>query len=486
MGAQFLGLDVGTQGTKAVLVDVDAGRVIAQGAAAYGLIEGLPDGHAEQDPATWLGAVEEATGKLGDLSGVAGIGVSGQQHGAVLLDADRRPLRPAKLWCDTSTAAEASALSAELGRSIPAGFTAPKLRWSSLHEPDLWARTRSVVLPHDYINLELTGDLFTELGDASGTGYVDPVRGDYDARAMATVAPDLESLVPPIVPAGKPAGVLTKAWATRLGLQAGTPVSAGGGDNMMSAIGAGATRPGVVVASLGTSGTIFAYSERAVVDPEGDIAAFRASSSAAGPGGDVGHLPLLCVMNCTEPLAEIRALTGLEHGPLTEAAARVEAGCDGMLFVPFLRGERVPNLPHATGSLRGITPGSMTPGTLYRAALEGVGLNLAHGLGRMRGLGLDVGEVRLVGGAARNPLWQSILAGLFGVPVRALREPETAAIGAALQAAGAVRGAPVDALAQGFVGFDGAAVAPTTDAAELAAYAELRTRFQEAVGELGG
>ncbi|MEM9380557.1 MAG: FGGY-family carbohydrate kinase, partial [Planctomycetota bacterium] len=256
-----------------------------------------------------------------------------------------------------------------------------------------------------------------------------------------------------------------------------TPVSAGGGDNMMSAIGAGATRPGVAVCSLGTSGTVFAFADAPVTDPVGAIAAFRASSPTAD-GGSAGWLPLLCVMNCTEPLEALVALTGRNHAALTAEAERAAMGDE--LFVPFLVGERVPNLPRATGTLEGLRLGSLTPGVLYRAALEGVSLNLAAGLERMRAIGVRPDEVRLVGGAARNPLWQRLLATVFGVPVRVLAETETAAVGAALQAAAAVRGAPVDDLAQAFVRYEGEPVPPGEDAAERDRLDRLARRLAEA------
>ena len=476
-GDLFLGLDVGTQSTKAVLVDVDSGQVVARAGRAYDLIEGLPAGHAEQHPDTWSEAVIAVTREVGEGPRVRGVGVSGQQHGAVLLGDGDEVLRPAKLWCDTSAAAEAAALSQELGRTIPAGFTGPKLSWSAEHEPDLWARVRRVLLPHDHINLFLTGEFFTEVGDASGTGYLDPSTGSYDPTAMAATAPGLGDLVPPLRPCAAPAGELSSSAAAALGLEAGTPVSAGGGDNMMSAIGAGATRPGVSVCSLGTSATVFAFSAEPALDPGGDIASFRASS--AGPGGEAGHLPLLCVMNCTEPLEDLRALTGKGHDDLTDLARAASMGEE--LLVPFFMGERVPNLPDATATLTGLRPGSLSPGVLYRAALEGVALNLAAGVERMRGMGIEPAEVRLVGGAARNTLWQEILATTFGVPVRVLMETETAAVGAALQAAAAARQEPADRIAQAFVAYGGPAVSPSSDAATVERLAVLRGRLAEAV-----
>lgn len=471
----FLGLDVGTQSTKALLLDPDTGEVCERSSVAYDLIDGLPDGHAEQHPLTWLDAVTRAVGALEARDEIAGIGVSGQQHGAVLLDKDFAPIRNAKLWCDTSTSEESEALSAALGRAVPTGFTAPKLRYTADREPELWERTAHVLLPHDFINACLTHELFTEAGDASGTGYFDPVAGTYDARAVEATAPGLADKLPPLVSTGQIAARLCESTAAQLGLRAGIPVSAGGGDNMMSAIGAGATKPGVAVCSLGTSATVFAFAGAPLVDPGGLIAAFRASSVL--PGEDTpGHLPLLCVMNCTGPLEELKALTGQDHAALTEAARAVAPGSGGVTFVPFLAGERVPNLPNARGTLTGLGVGSLSPGVLYRATLEGVALNLASGLDRMRSLGFEAGEIRLVGGAARNDLWASMLAACFGAPVVPLDETETAALGAAVQAAAAARGVEPAALAS-----NAGSSRVDPDPALVDAYAAVTPRFADEV-----
>ena len=430
----YLGVDVGTQGVKALLVDGDCGDVIARSSEPLTLIEGLPAGHMEQHPQDWIDAVVSATKCVlsqADVANVAGIGVSGQQHGCVVLDEHDRVIRPAKLWCDTSTATEASDLSARIGRSVPTGFTASKLTWLKKREPQNWLRVRRVLLPHDFVNFWLTGVASMECGDASGTGWFDPVRRAFDRAAMDAIDPQLASFMPPLLSAGEIAGRLSGHAASLLGLPAGIPVSAGGGDNMMSAIGSGATKSGVVVVSLGTSGTIFCRNDEAVVDSEELIAPFCSS--------DGGYLPLLCVMNLTGVTEEVKSLSGLDHDALTSAAASVPAGCDGLLWLPFLMGERVPDLPNATGTLLGIRPGLLRPGHLYRAALEGTSWNLGLGFQRLRDLKVPIHEVRLTGGAAKNPLWRQILANVFGVPIRVLAETESAAFGAALQACWSVR-----------------------------------------------
>jgi xylulokinase len=474
----FLGLDVGTQGTKALLVDPEACTVVARAAVGYELLPGLPAGAAEQHPDTWWQAVRgclRALAREVELARVAGLGVSGQQHGFVALDADLRVLRPAKLWCDTSTAAEARELERLLGRSVPTGFTASKILWLKRHEPAHFARLAHVLLPHDWINLRLAGVLAMECGDASGTGLFDPATRAFDARACYAIDPRLEAMLPRLVPADEPIGRLTDAAADALGLPTGIPVAPGGGDNMCAAIGSGATRPGVATLSLGTSATVFAYARSVVLDPAGRIAPFCDSSG--------GWLPLLCVMNATGVLHEVaRAFPGQDLAALTRAAERVAPGCDGLLFVPYLSGERVPDLPEATGSLLGLRPGLLEPGRLFRAALEGVALNLAWGVERMRALGLALERVRLVGGGARNPLWAQILADALAAEVQVLDESESAALGAALQAAWVVRGGSLDALAQTFARGSEAPLAP--DPARVRLYSAARARFEQAVGRL--
>ena len=432
--ALTLGIDVGTQGTKGLLLDSaragsPAGAVVARASSSYGLIEGLPQGHAEQDPRTWVEAAARVCRELDEqvpLERVEAVAVSGQQHGLVVLDQDGQVIRPAKLWCDTSTAREASELSQRFGRAVPTGFTAPKIAWLIRNEPASWRRTRHVLLPHDYLNWVLTGAYTMEAGDASGTGLFDVRTREFDTGALDSIDARLRVGLPPLLAPGAAAGRVQAEGARRFGLRPGTLVATGGGDNMMSAIGAGATRPGRVVLSLGTSGTVFTHSARPMIDPEGAIAGFCDSIG--------GWLPLLCVMNLTGVTEEVVAAFDSDHTRLSRAAAEVEAGCDGLLLLPYLCGERVPDLPTAAGSLHGIRAGDLRAGKLYRAALEGTSLNLGWGVERLRGMGISVDELRVVGGAARNELWRRILASVLNAPVLQLEESESAALGAALQA----------------------------------------------------
>jgi xylulokinase len=482
-GALFLGLDVGTQGAKALLIDAGRGEVAARASSAYGLIAGLPSGAAEQHPETWIGAIRGAARELWRAVGldprrIAGVGVSGQQHGLVVLDGSGEVVRPAKLWCDTSTAEEARELSERLGRPIPAGFTASKVLWLARREPASWARVRAVLLPHDYVNLRLTGRRCMEFGDASGTGFFDPERRRFDERACAAIDARLAELLPPLLEPGAPAGELSREGAELLGLPAecaGIPVAAGGGDNMMSALGSGVTAGGRAGLSLGTSATVFAYSARPL-DRTADQRGIANFCDSTG-----GWLPLLCVMNATGVVEEVRAAFGAGLEELTAEAREVPAGCGGVLFHPYLLGERVPDLPHASGALSGLRPGSLRRGVLFRAALEGVSLNLAWGLEGMRTLGPRIDELRLVGGGAKNALWRQILADALEVRVTLLAEGESAALGAALQALWTSRrlgGEAVSAreVAEPWIRTDGAPLTP--DPRRSALYRELGQRFR--------
>lgn len=428
----YIGLDVGTQSTKGILLDTTRRgpeAVVARAAKHYGLIEGLPAGAAEQHPDTWRDAVQSVVAELlqgVDKTRVRGIGVSGQQHGCVVLDQDKQVIRAAKLWCDTATAKEAAELSERAGYNIPSGFTLPKVLWLKRNEPANFARVKHVLLPHDYINFLMSGKLFMEAGDASGFGGFRPEARDFDASLLEYVDPQLSSWLPPFVKADAPAATVSAAGAAWLGIPEGTPIAPGGGDNMLSAIGSGATKPGVAVISLGTSGTAFAYAASPIVDPQGLIAAFCDSTG--------GWMPLLCTMNVTGVTEEVRRAFNLDHATITKLAEAVPAGSEGVNFLPYLVGERVPNLPHATGALLGLRPGTLTAGHLFRAAIEGTTLGLASGIRRMQELGLEVSEVRVVGGGSKNPLWRQILSDVLGAKVRALVEPESAALGGALQA----------------------------------------------------
>jgi xylulokinase len=438
----YIGIDSGTQSTKAVVLDLAAKKVVAEARAPHAMIAGLPAGHMEQHPAEWVAALEstiaEVVKQLGArASEIRGLGVSGQQHGFVPLDADGAVIRPAKLWCDTSTVAECALITKKLGGEKAAlrhtgslilpGFTAPKILWLKRHEPANYKRLRHVLLPHDYLNFHLTGAYFMEYGDASGTALLDVRKRAWSKAAIRAVDPRLADWLPALSEAHESPGVVRPELAAKLGLPPGVVVSAGGGDNMMGAIGTGNVTPGVISASFGTSGTIYAHAEQPVVDPTGEIAAFCSSTG--------GWLPLLCTMNVTTVTEQVRQLFGLDHAALAAAVQSVPVGSDGLILLPYLAGERTPNVPAGSGVLLGLSGKTFTSAHFARAAMEGVTLGMNYGLRRLAVLGVKAKEIRVTGGGAKSPAWRQLMADVFGVPVVAMIEDEGAALGGALQAA---------------------------------------------------
>ena len=436
----FIGIDSGTQSTKALVVDAKNGKVLGSAQRAYGLISGLPTGAKEQHPDTWkraLAAALKAALKQAKASAaeVKGIGVSGQQHGFVPLDKKGAVIRPAKLWCDTTTTAECEAITRKLGglkktisrvgNAMLPGFTAPKIAWLKKHEPKNYKCLATVLLPHDYLNFWLTGNAVMEYGDASGTALLDVKNRKWSGAAIKAIDPALADKLPPLISSDQPAGHLSTATAKALGLSTDTLVSAGGGDNMMGAIGTGNTRPGIVTASFGTSGTIYACAAKPVIDPEGEIAAFCDSTNR--------WLPLLCTMNVTVATEMVRNHHGLSHAQFEKAAAKVRAGSDGLILLPYLEGERTPNVPDGTGVWFGANTKTQSAGHFARAAMEGVTLGMNYGLRRLATLGVKAKQIRATGGGAQSKLWRQIMADVFDAEVVTLAVSEGAAYGAALQ-----------------------------------------------------
>lgn len=419
------GVDSSTQATKVVVCDARTGAVVRHGRAAH------PEG-TEVPPQAWADALDTACSG-GLLDDVEAISVSGQQHGMVLLDDARRVVRPALLWNDLRSATAGEDLVAELGGgdawatavgSVPvASFTVTKLRWTAEHEPDLAARAASVLLPHDWLTARLVGagnPLTTDRGDASGTGYWSPATGRY--------RPDLlerafgRSLEVPAV-----LGPHDEAGRTPSGLLVGP----GTGDNMAAALGLGAV-PGDVVISLGTSGTAFAVYPAAVADPSGTVAGFADATGS--------FLPLVATVNAARVLGAAAHLLGTDLPGLDDLALQADAGAGGLVLVPYLDGERTPNLPGATGSLHGMTRTNMTAANLARAAVEGMLCGLADGLDALTDQGVVARRVLLVGGAAQSAAVRVVLPSLLGIPVVVPAAAEYVARGAARQAAWCLQG----------------------------------------------
>jgi D-xylulose kinase len=436
-----VGIDSGTQSTKALVLDVGKQRVVAAAAEAYDLLPGLPPGAKEQHPHTWLEATGKALRKAlkaakASAAEVKALGISGQQHGFVPLDKNGEVIRPAKLWCDTSTTAECEAITAALGglkatiralgNAVLPGFTASKILWLKRNEPANYARLNTVLLPHDYLNFWLTGRAVMEYGDASGTALMDVRRRRWSEAVVKAIDPELLGKLPELRPSDQPVGTLQPSIARQLGLSTEVLVSAGGGDNMMGAIGTGNTRAGVITASVGTSGTIYACSERPVVDPKGEIAAFCDSTNR--------WLPLLCTMNVTVATEMVRRDFGWTFQKMDAAIAKSDPGAGGLLLLPYLEGERTPNVPDGTGIFFGVTTRTFTAEHFARAAMEGVTLGMNYGLRRLAELGVTPTQIRATGGGANSKVWRQIMADVFNAPVVTLKVGEGAAYGAALQA----------------------------------------------------
>jgi len=441
-----IGIDSGTQSTKALVVDAKNGTVLGEASMAYGLISGLPAGAKEQHPADWIDATESSIRAAlkqakATAAEVRAIGVSGQQHGFVPLDKNGQVIRPAKLWCDTSTADECEEIMAklgglkgsvkELGNAVLPGFTAGKILWLKKNEPKNFRRLAAVLLPHDYLNFWLTGNAVMEFGDASGTALLNVRTRKWSRKTLKAIDAGLEAKLPKLISSDQVVGTVQAATAKRLGLHTDVLVSAGGGDNMMGAIGTGNTRPGVVTASFGTSGTIYACAGKPVVDPKGEIAAFCDSTNR--------WLPLLCTMNVTVATELIRKDFNWTHAQYEAAARKAPAGSDGLLLLPYLEGERTPNVPDGTGVYFGVRAGTFTEKHFARATMEGVTLGMNYGLRRLEKLGVNPTQIRATGGGANSKLWRQIMADIFNAQVVTLKVGEGAAYGAALQALWSLR-----------------------------------------------
>jgi xylulokinase len=416
-----LGIDSGTTSAIVLVVDIDSGEVLATAQRPHEFIEGLPPGHVEQDPNVWIEAAEAAIGecldKIGDRRGeIQAIGVGAQQHGLVALGETDELLRPAKLWCDVSTEEQCDQLNKKfggveglielIGNPILPGYTAPKLLWLKEHEPKNFARLRSILLPHDYLNLWLTGERQMEYGDASGTGLMDVRTRKWSEPILKFIDPELETLLPPLRSSKRPAGLLRTTLREQWELAEDTLVGAGSGDNMMSAIGTGNIRPGMMTVSLGSSGTIFAFSEEPVIDLKGEVAAFCDATDH--------WLPLSCTMNVAVATEQVRQLFGWDIETMQERVATVPPGAGGILFLPFLQGERTPSLPNGSGVFHGLTTMNMKAEFIARAVVEGVTLGLAFGLRRFKDLGIEPDEIRLTGGGSRSAIWGQIAADVVG------------------------------------------------------------------------
>ena len=479
-----VGLDVGTQGVKLVVLDATLRRIVATHGQPLQLLS-ASDGSREQRAEWWTAAIVSCFAALDPAlrARITAIGVSGQQHGFVPLDSVGRVLAPAKLWCDTSTQAECAQIMAAAGgparcielagNPILAGYTASKLPWTRRHRPEVYDQLATILLPHDYVNFWLTGERWMEWGDASGTGWMDVRRRSWSTQMLVATDPDrdLAACLPPVIAANASFPVAPDI-ASELGLPQGVRVSAGGGDNMMSAIGTGNVASGVLTMSLGTSGTLFACVDRPLIDGEGRWAAFCSSTG--------GWLPLICTMNCTVATEKVANAFGFGIRDGDAVMSETRPGADGLVMLPFFNGERTPDLPRARASIHGLDFDNFTRGNAYRAAMEGATYALRNGFEALRAAGPAFTSIRLTGGGSRSATWRQMAADVFELPVEVPAQAEGAAFGAALQAlwATATSGSQEDliGLVRDQVRME-AGLGATPDGRAAAAYREAYGRF---------
>jgi len=424
------GVDSSTQSVKIVIRAADTGELVREGRAPH------PDG-TEVDPIHWKNALDTAIAQAGGLDDVAAISVGGQQHGMVALDESGEVIRPALLWNDTRSAAQAESLNSEMGGNqamadavgsvLVASFTASKVRWMAENEKKNAERVHSIALPHDWLSWQLQGGkdfskLFTDRSDASGTGYFDPKSSTYrrDIVAKALLS-DREIYLPTIVAPSTFGGTTT----------AGIPIAPGAGDNAGAALGVQA-EPGDVVISLGTSGTAFAVSTTSTHDSSGAVAGFADASGR--------FLPLVCTLNAARIFDAATTILGKTHNEVGALALSSVPGAHGLTLLPYFEGERTPNRPSATGVFSGMNITNSNPADIARAMIEGMLSGLADAVQALADLGVDIKRVLIIGGAAKNPAVGQIASALFGRPVLIPPAGEYVADGAAKQAAWALLG----------------------------------------------
>ena len=430
------GIDMGTQSIKVVIYDWEKKETLASAQEPVPIIE-ENDGTREQKTEWYDAALAACFAALPDEQKreIAVIGVSGHQHGFVPLDGEGNALYNVKLWNDTSTTEECEiitkaaggdeAVIAECCNLMLTGFTAPKILWLKRHKPEEFARLRYVMLPHNYLNFLLTGAYNAECGDASGMALFNGRERRWSQKLCNIIDENLVNLLPKIIRSEEPSGFVTAEAAARFGIPEGVPVSSGGGDNMMGAIGTGTVRDGFLTLSLGTSGTLYGYSDKPVADPANGLSGFSSSTG--------GYLPLLCTMNCTVATEKLRDIFSLGVKEFDACAEKAPAGADGIVILPFFNGERTPNLPNGRAGILGMTAANCTRENIARAALESAIYGMKAGLEAFERIGFAACEIRIIGGGSKSALWRRIAADIMNLPVKRPLNDEAAAMGAAIQ-----------------------------------------------------
>ena len=436
----YLGIDCGTQGTKAVVFSPEEGRVIGKGYESHPIHVG-EHGEREQEVSWWKEALIHAVRRAVAASKVraeeiAAISVSGQQHGLVLLDESGNPLRSVKLWNDTSTAAEndeiissaggMKAVSSLIGTSLPVGYTASKVLYVRRREAEVWKNVRHVLLPHDWINYYLTGEYFTDSSDASGTGYFSVRNGIYSSPMISILDSSgiLEKALPEILPWNE-GRKLRKEAAEELGLKEGTLVAAGGGDNTMSALGTSGIVPGRLTLSLGTSGTLCLSSKPKADGIDELLQVYRISD---------GFLSAICSLNATSATTSIQQLFSISIEELNRLLEETDIGSGGVIALQFFSGERVPPLPSSSGMLRNLTTANLTRGNIVRSVAEACIFTLRYGYERMMQSFSAPDMMIMTGGGCNSAAWRRIASAILRLDGEVLESDEGGALGAALQA----------------------------------------------------
>ena len=443
---KLLGIDVGTGGSRALVID-ERGRVVASATVEHAPFASPRTGWAEQDARDWWRASREAVRAVLSAEGVSAddiacVGLTGQMHGAVLLDARDEPLRPSIIWCDVRTDAQCRAINEGVGAerlirlvSNPAleGFTLPKMLWVREREPEVWERVRAVLLPKDYVRLRLTGEKATDVADASGTLLFDVGRREWSGEMLGLM--DVErALMPRAFESAEVTGRVSAEGSVATGLREGTPVVAGAGDQAAGAVGMGLVRPGAVSATIGTSGVVFAATAHPALDPRGRVHTFCHAVQGGWHVMGVTQGAGLSLRWFRDQFGAGRDDGRDAYERLAEEAASAPPGSEGLLWAPYLMGERTPHLdPHARAALTGLTA-SHTRAHVVRAIFEGVAFSLRDTLTIFEEMHVPVETIRLGGGGARSPLWRQIQADVYGREVELVEADEGAAYGAALLA----------------------------------------------------
>ncbi len=435
----IIGIDLGTQSTRVMFYDFENKIIVGSATVPHKIISRV-DGTREQEAKWWIDAAAKAFFQIDKTirETAIALGVSGQQHGFVPIDKKGEVLHSVKLWCDTSTQEQCDDITAKVGgidqiikdagNPVLAGYTASKILWLKDNHKDLYDKMETILLPHDYLNYRLTGEKVMEYGDASGTALLDIRERRWSDQVLHALDRDrdLRKALPRLINAHEPAGFVTSEASKLFGIPEGIVVSSGGGDNMIAAIGTGAVVDGIMTMSLGTSGTLYGYSDKPVFDDEGHIASFCSSTG--------GWLPLLCTMNCTVSTEIMRNLLSIEVDEIDYLAARSSAGSGGLILLPYFNGERTPNFPNGKGTLTGMEMENVTKANIIRCSMESAIFGMRIGLESFLRLGFKPEEINLTGGGSNSLIWRQIAADILKTTIVVSDNSEAAVMGGAVQA----------------------------------------------------